>query len=239
MARTVWCGATPGLLPLESALRKLPGIIAHLGFIPKSCQYVLLSRDGEKCAGEGFEPDRGVARCDPHEPIARGALRGNQSRAFAPPQGAPPPPTAAHDAAMSPPTTRGRYCLGHISASVQHWGKAWTSRLCHVRYAAAPLALPLPWGFNPPKTKKLEAGPKLQVPLPISWCRAGVSASIEVHQGQGWTTPSAATAGRQARTYVAVSGAVLVRSALEGQVLLFNGPGDRHCGHRLTSTGFL
>ena len=108
MARTVWCGATPGLLPLESALRKLPGIIAHLGFIPKSCQYVLLSRDGEKCAGEGFEPDRGVARRDPHEPIARGALRGNQSRAFAPPQGAPPPPTAAHDAAMSPPTTRGR-----------------------------------------------------------------------------------------------------------------------------------
>src|SRR5881396_2259135 len=79
MARTVWCGATPGLLPLESALRKLPGIIAHLGFIPKSCQYVLLSRDGEKCAGEGFEPDRGVARRDPHEPIARGALSGHQS----------------------------------------------------------------------------------------------------------------------------------------------------------------
>src|SRR5438094_87139 len=82
------------------------------------------------------------------------------------------PPTAAHDAAMSPPPTRGRYCLGHIPASVQHWAKAWTSRLCHVRYAAAPLALPRPWGFNPPKTKKLEAGPKLQVPLPISWCRA-------------------------------------------------------------------
>ena len=59
MARTVCCGATPGLLPLESALRKLPGIIAHLGFIPKSCQYVLLSRDGEKCAGEGFEPAAG------------------------------------------------------------------------------------------------------------------------------------------------------------------------------------
>src|SRR2546425_7870277 len=30
--------------------------------------------------GEGFEPDRGVARRDPHEPIARGALSGNQRR---------------------------------------------------------------------------------------------------------------------------------------------------------------
>ena len=65
MARTVWCGATPGLLPLESALRKLPGIIAHLGFIPKSCQYVLLSRDGEKCAGEGFEPAAGSLAATP------------------------------------------------------------------------------------------------------------------------------------------------------------------------------
>src|SRR5207249_5467836 len=170
MARTVCCGATPGLLPLESALRKLPGIIAHLGFIPKSCQYVLLSRDGEKCAGEGFEPDRGVARRDPHEPIARGALRGNQSRAFAPPQGAPPPPTAAHDAAMSPPTTRGRYCLGDISASVQQWGKAWTSRLCHVRYAGAPLALPPPWGFNSPYTKNFD---RTQTTGPIKIFGAG------------------------------------------------------------------
>jgi len=65
MARTVWCGATPGLLPLESALRKLPGIIAHLGFIPKSCQYVLLSRDGGKCAGEGFEPAAGSLAATP------------------------------------------------------------------------------------------------------------------------------------------------------------------------------
>ena len=29
---------------------------------------------------EGFEPDHGVARHDPHEPIARGALSGSQSR---------------------------------------------------------------------------------------------------------------------------------------------------------------
>src|SRR2546426_3592443 len=31
---------------------------------------------------------------------------------------------------------------------------------------------PPPWWFNPPNTKKLGAGPKLQIPLPISWCRA-------------------------------------------------------------------
>src|SRR5947208_6293664 len=120
MARTVCCGATPGLLPLESALRKLPGIIAHLGFIPKSCQYVLLSRDGEKCAGEGFEPDRGVARRDPHEPIAHGSLRETQRRACSPSQGAPPSHTTTQRSHMSPSSTRGRHSGSHFSASAPY-----------------------------------------------------------------------------------------------------------------------
>src|SRR2546422_2416976 len=70
---------------------------------------------------EGFEPGRGVARRDPHLPIADGALSGSQSRAFAPPQGAPPPRTAAKDAAMSP--------------------------LYYVKEVPS-LTLPSPWGFN-------------------------------------------------------------------------------------------
>ena len=82
--------------------------------------------------GEGFEPDRGVARRDSHEPIARGALSGSQSRALAPPQGASPPRTAAKCAAMSPPDYEREV------PSLSH---------------------PPPWGFNAPDTKKIRQGP--------------------------------------------------------------------------------
>src|SRR5881296_1380820 len=55
---------------------------------------------------------------------------------------------------------------------------------------------------NPPNTMKLEAGSKLQIPLPISWCRAGVSASIEDRDGKGRATPSKVPSTGE-RTHVA------------------------------------
>src|SRR5437867_4488593 len=59
---------------------------------------------------------------------------------------------------------------------------------------------------NPPNTMKLEAGSKLQIPLPISWCRAGVSASIEDRHGQGRATASSAALRRQTRAYSGLRG---------------------------------
>src|SRR5213594_1600907 len=55
---------------------------------------------------------------------------------------------------------------------------------------------------NPPNTVKLEAGSKLQIPLPISRCRAGVSASIEDRDGKGRATPSKVPSTGE-RTHVA------------------------------------
>ncbi len=53
--------------------------------------------------GGGFEPDRGVARRDPHLPIAEGALNGNQSRGSLLLRGLRPLGRAAYNAALSPP----------------------------------------------------------------------------------------------------------------------------------------
>ncbi len=95
--------------------------------------------------GGGFEPDRGVARRDPHEFWTHGALSGSQSRGSLLLRGLRPLGRAAHNAALSPPTTRGR----NFS-----------------------LALPLPWGFNTPTPRKWERT-QTTSPFPFPWCREG------------------------------------------------------------------
>ena len=62
--------------------------------------------------GEGFEPDRGVARRDSHEPIARGALSGSQSRA-ALLRGTIPPDRSRGNQGSSVRSHRARYPLYH------------------------------------------------------------------------------------------------------------------------------
>ena len=92
-------------------------------------------------------------------------------------------------------------------ASLQHWRIAWTSGLHHVRYAGAPRTAAHDAAMSPPNyareilslalppvrvqwtnTKKIRQGRNTD-PAEFSWCRAGVSASIEDCDGKGRATP--------------------------------------------------
>src|SRR5436309_2678319 len=50
-----------------------------------------------------------------------------------------------------------------------------------------------------------------------TWCRAGVSASIETRNSTGRATPSSAALRRQTRAYIAVRGGIFVTLTLQGQ----------------------
>src|SRR5947209_10547311 len=54
-------------------------------------------------------------------------------------------------------------------------------------------------------------------PAEFSWCRAGVSASIETRNSTGRATPSSAALRRQTRASIAVRGGIFVTLTLQGR----------------------
>src|SRR2546428_2513619 len=92
------------------------------------------------------------------------------------------------------------------------------------RYPPSP---PLPRGGSMHQTPRKFGRAQTTDPAEFSWCRAGVSASIEVRQSQGWATSSLAFARREPRTYVSVCGAILLRLGSQGKPLWLDTARDR------------